>query len=64
MLDTLNDLQINNFKVEATFNFKENNTSGFRLKVSKLFFRFLVFKPIWKLFLQYKGLTKEEAKNY
>ena len=30
----------------------------------KIFMRLLVFKPIWKLFLQYKGLSKEEAKQY
>jgi hypothetical protein len=30
----------------------------------KIFIRFLVFKPVWNLFLRYKGLTKEEAKNY
>jgi hypothetical protein len=30
----------------------------------KIFMRLLVFKPIWKLFLQYKGLSKEEANQY
>jgi hypothetical protein len=30
----------------------------------KSIFKLLTYKPIWKLFLQYKGLTKEEAQDY
>jgi hypothetical protein len=30
----------------------------------KIFMRLLVFKPVWKLFLQCKGLSKEEANQY
>lgn len=29
-----------------------------------ILFKFLLFKPFWKLFLQYKGLTNEESKMY
>lgn len=32
--------------------------------LNKIIFSFVVRKPIWKLFLRYKGLTKEEAQNY
>lgn len=32
--------------------------------ISDLFFRIITQKTIWKLFLQYKGLTKEESKMY
>ena len=31
---------------------------------NKIIFSFVARKPIWKLFLQFKGLTKEEAQNY
>lgn len=31
---------------------------------SKIFMRILCKKPIWTLFLQYKGLSKEASKNY
>ena len=31
---------------------------------NELFSRILFRKPIWQLFLQYKGLTKEEASKY
>lgn len=30
----------------------------------KNIFKLLTYKPIWKLFLQYKGLTKEEVQDY
>lgn len=32
--------------------------------LNKIIFSFVVRKPIWKLFLRCKGLTKEEAENY
>ena len=32
--------------------------------LNKIIFSFVVRKSIWKLFLRYKGLTKEEAQNY
>lgn len=31
---------------------------------NKIIFSFVARKPIWKLFLHFKGLTKEEAQNY
>jgi hypothetical protein len=30
----------------------------------KIFMRFLIIKPVWNLFLKYKGLTNEEVNNY
>lgn len=30
----------------------------------KIFMRFLIIKPVWHLFLKYKGLTKEEVNDY
>lgn len=30
----------------------------------KIFMKFLIIKPVWNLFLKYKGLTNEEVNNY
>ncbi|UQD56157.1 glycosyltransferase family A protein [Flavobacterium sp. K5-23] len=30
----------------------------------KIFMRFLIIKPVWNLFLKYKGLSNEEANHY
>lgn len=34
------------------------------VKWKEIIFKLLTYKPIWKLFLQYKGLTKEGAQDY
>ena len=45
--------------------FKPKSKSSFLgVYFKNILFKFLLFKPFWKLFLQYKGLSKEEAKQY
>ncbi|RXR17754.1 glycosyltransferase family 2 protein [Flavobacterium amnicola] len=44
---------------------KTNNSIKLFNSLKKIFFlKILCRKPIWNLFLQYKGLSKKEAKNY
>lgn len=42
----------------------EVKISKFQIFFNKFFFRVLLWRPIWKLFLRKKGLTKEEANQY
>ncbi|PKH67681.1 glycosyltransferase family 2 protein [Flavobacterium sp. ALD4] len=48
---------------EPTF-LSNTKASVYFVDWKKNIFKLLTYKPIWKLFLQYKGLTKEEAQDY
>lgn len=64
-MDTVfEDIEGTNGKL-ADVKFLSNSKSSTKwVYLNKIMFKLLLYKPIWKLFLKYKGLTKEEAKNY
>lgn len=60
IFESLND----NDTFEKT-KFRSDSKHSFLIVYLKnILFKLLLFKPIWRLFLQWKGLTKEESKMY
>jgi hypothetical protein len=53
----------NNEYKDLSFSFTNRREFNF-FKLNSILFKLLSYRPIWRLFLRYKGLTKEEAKNY
>lgn len=65
MVETLNQLQVNKYKPNLIFNFNEVEETKFGFWIKNIFFAKLLYqKKIKRWFLQYKGLTKNEASDY
>lgn len=63
MTETFSKIQEEQNEFDMLINL-EKKPKAVLVSFTRLFFKTLSIKPIWILFLRYKGLTKEEAKNY
>ena len=63
MFETFSSIEENKKEIEIPNNLIYKPNTYLR-PFAKLFFKIMTQKVIWLLFLKYKGLTKEEAKEY
>lgn len=63
MIETFSKIEENNEEIKIPINLIAKPTTYLR-PFAKILFKIITRRVIWFLFLQFKGLTKEEAKQY
>ncbi|WP_281637404.1 glycosyltransferase family A protein [Flavobacterium marginilacus] len=63
MLEAFSAIKENKTEINIP-NYLTKNSNTYLRYLAKFFFKVITRKVIWQLFLRYKGLTKDEAKQY